>query len=441
MAYFLSYVVNKNLKDKYFLGHASLVLTEHTPPAKPRIICKVGLFESNQVELEDKMYRPEKGYTFQHKTYPITQEEMTKFLHKINSDRMIGIHSDPKRKRSSEMTVKRPSGECRRILMLKEGDLEPSSIPPNTMVLRKSEGKITAYWNEGSEILKKPLDQSTVKTLFSVSGFPQDGWGSEITREENAGLVKGIASACGYTADKLESRPGGPEFDYWRLNCKTYALSVLREVGIVDSSLSNWLIDIPIRSGALHDLEFETTAEGERFWTSPMVVSKRAKSQTLGDTASEEIEEMNVTIMANEYLNAFKNLTKLLKNPQLDAVKGIEEFRKSIKDIHNDLASSEPNKEFLNAIQKRTQAAIKSFETSMKHEPYGLGQKLLDVVKRVANYLSGSKYVLSSRYKAEYMLHSYKKQIKHSATVQHPHPHHAHHDHHHEKRKIGPHKK
>ena len=344
MPYFLSYVVNKNVKDKYFLGHASLVLTEHTPPAKPRIICKVGLFESNQVELEDKMYRPEKGYTFQHKTYPITQEEMTKFLYKVNSDRRMGIYTDPKRKRSSEMTIKRSSGE-------------------------------------------------------------------------------------------LESTPGGPEFDYWRLNCKTYALSVLREVGIVDSSLSNWLIDIPNRSGALHDLEFETTQEG-RFWISSLVVSKRVKSQTLEGSTPEEIEEMNVTIMTNEYLNAFKDLTRLVENPHLNAVKGIGHFRETIKNIHHDLASLEPSKELLNGIQVRTQAAIKNFEKYMRHQTYGLGLRLIDTVKHIANYLSGKQYALSPRYKAEQMLHSYKRQIKYTAAVRHPH-YHTHH-HHREKRKIKP---
>src|SRR5882724_214453 len=86
MAYFLSYLVTQTRGDS--TGHAFLALTEHTPPDLPRLICRVGLFASGQVKLED-FIRPKKGRTFFHKTYPITEEEMLKFLKKVNEDRSI----------------------------------------------------------------------------------------------------------------------------------------------------------------------------------------------------------------------------------------------------------------------------------------------------------------------------------------------------------------
>jgi len=319
MPYFLSYVLNEKPDEKYFFGHASVVLTEYTPPEKPRIICKVGLFESNQVELEDKMYQPEKGYVFSHKTYPITTEEMSKFLQKINADRRIGILSDPNRKRAAEMTLQYAGGE-------------------------------------------------------------------------------------------LKSTPGGPEFDYLRCNCKTYALSLLGATGIVDSSLSNWLIDMPKKSGALNPLTFEKTKEGW-FWSSALVISKRLSSQKLSHTTQAEMDELNHVIRTNEYIHLFHDLSEMIGASSLNAVNGIAELRTSITGINAQLKTHQKPTD-LNRLKEEADEAIRQFEATIKNRPYGMGQKLLDTLKSLSNYLLGTSHILSLQHKSRKIVRAHDHRIK-----------------------------
>lgn len=74
-------------KDKQ-LGHACIGVSQIMPDGTRELVFRVGLFPSNQVELED-FIKPKPGRVFREKSFDITAEQLLRVLHAINSDRML----------------------------------------------------------------------------------------------------------------------------------------------------------------------------------------------------------------------------------------------------------------------------------------------------------------------------------------------------------------
>jgi hypothetical protein len=105
MPFYLSYIVFKEAGQR--LGHASLAITEYDAKdlsSIPRMIFRVGLSRPSQVQLED-FITAKKGREFFHKTYPITEEELSKILITLNKDRNIPTKQDAKLRVESKKRV------------------------------------------------------------------------------------------------------------------------------------------------------------------------------------------------------------------------------------------------------------------------------------------------------------------------------------------------
>lgn len=208
MPYYLSYIMfhdKVGIDDSFFalkkgsspLGHCSIAITEIKAGESPKILFRIGLFGSGQVLLEDFSIKKE-NRSFFHKTYPISQEELTSLLVRVNNDR-------------------------REIMNIKKDKV------------KHDVGK------EGA------------------------------------------------------STPGGPEFNWFSNNCKSYAQSLLREVGIDDPSIANILTDVvhvPLFSGDLVPLEFQNI-EGSNVleWVSPFVVTPRSNYDSFSEEEMTQLEE------------------------------------------------------------------------------------------------------------------------------------------------------
>jgi hypothetical protein len=210
---------------------------------------------------------------------------------------------------------------------------------------------------------------------------------------------------------ELKSTPGGPEFDYLRCNCKTYALSLLRATGIVDASLCNWIIDMPRKSGPLHSLQFEKTEQGW-LWSSPFVISRRVSSQQLRHTSPTEIHELNRVIRTNEYIHLFHDLSKMLNISRLNNVQGINDLRQAVLSINTQLEKNSHTTTDLDQLKEQADSAIRTFESAIKNEPDSISRKLLDTLKRLSNFLLGTTHALSLQHELKTIVHAYHHHIK-----------------------------
>ncbi len=257
MPYFISYIFNDDGKRKKHkiagvssynmpagLYHASIALTEHTPPEPPRIISKVGLFASGQVEMED-FIQPKEGRTFYHKTYPITQDEMQTIVQKINQDRQIGITKVPG------------------IYMAPKVEAEANS-------------------ERSADYLKY------------------------VARKRS--LIDDHGERVEYDfIEEIPSIPGGPAYSFYRLNCKTYAMSLLASIGIHDRDLKDWIVDDPgtglkkLDQFQFKNESFKNSENVVSTWESPMKVTPRLTQKQINTMSRDEWAEMKESIQFNNF--------------------------------------------------------------------------------------------------------------------------------------------
>lgn len=215
MPYFLSYVVTRgygartekfltgmDLENKSPIGHACVAITEVTPGNPPVIICRVGLFATSQILLEDFIVNKTNRQFF-HKTYPICENELVRLFVKINRDR-------------------------------------------NTII----EGV-----NDGSQ---KALSEK------------MDG-----------------------------KKPGGPQFNWLTNNCKSNAINLLKEAGIIDPSITDNFIDIPMIKD-LEPLEFQPIGDGPLLeWTNSFKITPRSNYSEFTNNELNELKnnfpDLNIT--------------------------------------------------------------------------------------------------------------------------------------------------
>lgn len=102
-----------------------------------------------------------------------------------------------------------------------------------------------------------------------------------ITKSHKEGNQYQFSSAFGgkYSIHKEKLK-----YNVFNFNCKTYALSVMRELGILDDTLvtGNLSVDVPrnrAMSATLSPLTMITKEGGYQYWKSPLVVSKRLNEE------------------------------------------------------------------------------------------------------------------------------------------------------------------
>ena len=82
--FFLTYLAFRD--NKKMLGHSAVGISTKNDDGTYRLIFRVGLFPTDQVQMEDFiLYKT--GRDFYCKHFPLTPEQMTNVLHKLNSDR------------------------------------------------------------------------------------------------------------------------------------------------------------------------------------------------------------------------------------------------------------------------------------------------------------------------------------------------------------------
>lgn len=224
---------------------------------------------------------------------------------------------------------------------------------------------------------------------------------------------------------EIESTPGGPAFGMYRFNCKTYALSVLKEVGIQDESLENFGINNPAWSGELTQFTFREV-ENETLWDTSPSLSKRADFSDPSLT-DQQIKSMQFSIRCNELRLLRQDLLKLLNDKTLSKIPGVSALKKEVEDLQqflNDLNRSREharksktpwpdegdNQSYqiaIDGLRKR----IEEFGGAVDKQKYPLSIRLLDTLKRAFNYL-GTSFNLSTQHKSRKILSQYGKSVR-----------------------------
>jgi hypothetical protein len=91
------------------------------------------------------------------------------------------------------------SNWCSRVLMLKTSPKE-NEIAPNTLVMRRRKGQLTAYWLEEGKIISKTFEETEVRHIIRI--LPPIGQESNDTA-----LINAITLKYGCTPSKESSRP------------------------------------------------------------------------------------------------------------------------------------------------------------------------------------------------------------------------------------------
>lgn len=375
MPYYLSYVVVSN-PESVHTQHASLAITEHDEePSKvnkkskpPRVIARFGFFATNQVMLEDSMNLGPQDKAH-HKTYPISKDEVSKILAKVNKDRQIEgeIHKIQKEIDSFLEKIKAKPEDIELLLDIQNGD----------KITKEGRQRIRQY-----RVLRYAEKQGITLTQKEVENFLSNYYkkrnkGTEIVNQDK----------------DLISIPGGPKYSLYRFNCKSYALSVMKEIGLVDNSLSNWGVDMPTWSGELKPLKLENG----KIWRTPLAVSKRLDKEAFSNADLGEIAKINVNIRVNDYRYFLEEIRPFLQDPALNAIPGIDTLRKNLSKemITKVQKQGKTDADKLLLCENHLNKAIEEFSTGVK---YGFGTWLADCLKRALNYLGGS-FVLSPEYK------------------------------------------
>lgn len=364
--------------DSVHKQHASLALTEqediNTPP---KIICRVGLFATNQVMLEPNLTL-EKGDVATHKTYPISKQEMATFLSRVNRDRSITGLKSKMENQINTFLQKANLAKDVIIEKLKAVDAQFTKDTPKEARIKARIASINELLKTKKINVKKEELSSFVSSLYKMKYLFSEG----VTSNKK----------------QFTSMPGGPTYNLLSLNCKTYALSVLREVGIMDNSLSNWGIDMPKWSGKLNPLDLENGT----VWKNPLIISKRLEKSVFLNSTPEEIEQINFNIRQNEYRNFLAEIKPILNEPAFDKLPGIKALRHSITEdeINKVQQPGQTDRERLTLCETHLKQSLVNFSKGVS---YGFGTWIVDCFKRALNYLGGN-FNLSLEYKASSIL-------------------------------------
>ena len=270
----------------------------------------------------------------------------------------------------------------------------------------------------------------------------------------------------------LKSVPRGPEYDFYRFNCKTYALSVMKAMGIVDKKLNNWLIDDP-GVGDLKPFEFEPhpdpnlAANHILIWKSPLMVSKAINLKQHPHLSATELKDLHLSLTINDFNGFLKNSIALLATLNPKKVAGIPDLVATFKKIEdkiehlraqyinyekylNRLSHDRLEAEIMNGLKEDQQQAFKvylkenegrnlrkvcmEFFDHLKHKTVeecyqswlqesklalkhfeqmssnqpSLRYQISHAIKSALNYL-GLNFKISSIYKAKNLLYDYKR--------------------------------
>ena len=87
-------------KEKW-LGHSCVGVTNIEEDGSRKLLFRVGLFPTNQVEIED-FIKNKPGRNFKERSFDINQEQLTNLLQAINTDRRTQTPDNVKKPRNSE---------------------------------------------------------------------------------------------------------------------------------------------------------------------------------------------------------------------------------------------------------------------------------------------------------------------------------------------------
>lgn len=92
------------------LGHSSVGITEIKKDGSRELIFRVGLFSTNQIEIEDFIIN-KPGRNFEERSFDINLEQLTKVLKKINEDRNLDTPAKSNKPRNYEIKTEIKSGQ------------------------------------------------------------------------------------------------------------------------------------------------------------------------------------------------------------------------------------------------------------------------------------------------------------------------------------------
>ncbi|MDB6096996.1 MAG: Uncharacterized protein JWM09_1274 [Francisellaceae bacterium] len=180
-----------------------------------------------------------------------------------------------------------------------------------------------------------------------------------------------------------KSGPGGPKYNIYKFNCKSYALTLMRKIGIIDKSLSNWGIDHPQFSGPLEELKLDwhdtvlrqrvkdkynkTTFKSEVInknqvlrWNSPLILSPRLSLSKFSNVPAIEVAQINFAVKFLEYQNFIDDLITTLNDMNTIKIRGYSEFLHDLSKIRLELKSF--SKEEVNKYTQDIQEKFKNIE-------------------------------------------------------------------------------
>ncbi|PJD93223.1 MAG: hypothetical protein CK424_03280 [Legionella sp.] len=108
--FFLTYLAFRD--NQKMLGHSAVGISTKNQDGTYRLIFRVGLFPTDQVQMEDFIL-DKTGRDFYCKHFPLDQEQLTHVLHKINSDRQLitpGKKNPENKKETSPEKQSMPGG-------------------------------------------------------------------------------------------------------------------------------------------------------------------------------------------------------------------------------------------------------------------------------------------------------------------------------------------
>ena len=234
MGFYLNYLVsNKSERSWDIGGHSSLAVTWFDPldqtQNKPITLFRIGLNNNSTAVIEhNSPLIIKRGRKYQHKTFPLAQEELTALLIAINTSRRL------------EATT--------------------------------SDARIDIYDYD-----------PRIKI-------------------------------------KMRSKPGGPIFNTFRYNCKTYTQTIMNAAGIDEPSLRNWFIDIPTLSGTLSRVNWkaERNETGYVLWESPMLISERDNFKNFTAEERENFGWEKLFVDTTIHFNRYKEQLLIEASAELD---------------------------------------------------------------------------------------------------------------------------
>lgn len=204
-----------------------------------------------------------------------------------------------------------------------------------------------------------PISEEEMYKFFNIMKRDMQLNPEEVTYEAGDGKNKKI---------KKITQVSGPNYQILSLNCKTYALGVLKEIGIIEAStLSNFLIQRPgTTNSALEEMERKNLEcpLKDTFMKKINKVSNKIINNIKEFPSTESFKLKNKNLSLNEFFKLTSETSKLATELMLSARDvGIEpEFTENFKTFLNLLNKIDEYSKYIEVKEKDQKAVNKIFQ-------------------------------------------------------------------------------